>query len=68
LSPPGTGIDAQAAPVAVHVAEDVVPAVPADDLALPESSDPLGRLVPESDAPLPIGEIDALAEVVEQLR
>ncbi len=52
-------------PFIVYVVQDVVVAMCAQDLGAPKAGNPLGGLVPVSNLPVPIHEVDAVIEIVE---
>ena len=62
-----TAVVAELVPFAVHVAEEVVPAERADDLVRGVAGDPLGAVVPGGDAAVPVDEVDAVREGVQEL-
>jgi hypothetical protein len=51
----------------IDVHEDIVEASPPQDLLTAISGQSLGAFVPERDASFPVGEIDPIAEIVQQL-
>ena len=60
-------VPAELVPFGVDVPEDRLRAGPADDVTGRPARDGLGAPVPERDLPVPIDEVDAVVEVVEQL-